>query len=86
MDNNNEITDERSYEFADLISEHLSNPVEMLKFTRKVMENAEDGDSASLKMIQQALSDVKYQKDKKQIVTDEQLKRIVQVTSDRDRA
>ncbi len=85
MENEQDL-EEPSFEFADIVARHLSNPVEMLKFTRKVMENAEEGDSASLKMIQQALSDVKYQKDKKQIVTNDQLKRIIQLTAERDTA
>lgn len=75
---------EPSYEFSDLIAEHLSNPVNMSKFVRKVMENAEDGDSSSLKMIQQAMSDIKFQKDKKQILSDDQLKRIIKLTAERD--
>lgn len=78
--------EDQNQDFASIIANHLSNPVEMLRFTRKVMENAEEGDSASLKMIQQALNDVKFQKDKKQLLTDEQLRRIIEVTSDRDRA
>lgn len=78
--------EDQNQDFASIIANHLSNPVEMLRFTRKVMENAEDGDSASLKMIQQALNDVKFQKDKKQLLTDEQLRRIIECTADRDRA
>ncbi len=78
--------EDQNQDFASIIANHLSNPVEMLRFTRKVMENAEEGDSASLKMIQQALNDVKFQKDKKQLLTDEQLRRIIECTADRDRA
>lgn len=85
MEINKEIEDQNQ-DFASIIANHLSNPVEMLRFTRKVMENAEEGDSASLKMIQQALNDVKFQKDKKQLLTDEQLRRIIECTADRDRA
>ena len=82
MENN----EDQNQDFASIIANHLSNPVEMLRFTRKVMENAEEGDSASLKMIQQALNDVKFQKDKKQLLTDEQLRRIIECTAGRDRA
>lgn len=78
--------EDQNQDFASIIANHLSNPVEMLRFTRKVMENAEEGDSASLKMIQQALNDVKFQKDKKQLLTDEQLRRIIECTADRDKS
>jgi len=87
METNKEIDfEEPNYDFAAIIADHLSNPREMVQFASKVMQNAQEGDSASLKMIQQALADVKFQKDKKQLLTDEQLRRIVQVTADRDRA
>lgn len=78
-----EVYEERSFEFADLISEQLSNPLAMAKFTANVIKNAQEGDSASLKMIQQALSDVKYRNDKKQILTNEQLRTIISLTGDR---
>lgn len=82
MENN----EEKNFDFAGIIAEHLSNPHEMVQFASKVMKNAEEGDSASLKMIQQALEDVKFQKDKKQILSDEQLRRIIQLTYERDLA
>lgn len=85
IDEENIIDDASEYEFAGIIAQHLSNPRRMVQFASKVMQNAEEGDSASLKMIQQALADVKYQKDKKQILSDDQLKRIIEVTADRDR-
>lgn len=77
------VADEESFEFADIIARHLSDPVQMLNFTRKVMENAEEGDAASLKMIQQALVDVKYRNDNKQIVTNEQLRTIIGLAANR---
>lgn len=81
----NEFNGDDEFEFANLISRQLSNPQAMLSFSQKVLKNAEEGDTASLKMIQQAMKDIKYQKNKKQIVTDEQLKTIIGLTADRIR-
>lgn len=74
------------FEFSNLVARELSDPQSMLRFVRNVMKNAEEGDSNSLKIIRETLEELKFKKEQKRIVTDEQLKTIINLTSDRLRA
>lgn len=83
MPDNIDINEERSFEFGDLIVKELSKPTAMMSFASKVLANAQEGDSTSLKMIQQALHDVKFRNEKRKILKDEQLKTIISLAADR---
>jgi N-acetylglucosamine kinase-like BadF-type ATPase len=72
-------------EFSNLVARELSDPQSMLRFVRNVMRNAEEGDSNSLKIIRETLEELKFKREQKRIVTDEQLKTIITLTADRIR-
>jgi N-acetylglucosamine kinase-like BadF-type ATPase len=72
-------------EFSNLVARELSDPQSMLRFVRNVMRNAEEGDSNSLKIIRETLEELKFKREQKRIVTDEQLKTIITLAADRIR-
>ena len=78
---NSEVLREQAFKVA-----HDAALDRMVRFVKQIKQNAEDGDSTALKMVQQAFNDVKYRNEQKNILSDEQLKTIILLAADRLRA
>ena len=64
----------------------LNSPSEMSKLAFNIMRQANEGDGQALKILQEISANVRFKNEQKQIVNNEQLRRIILLTSDRIRA